>query len=135
MKSLDFWGVAAIDIDRDHVEIRPRELGLQPVQGRHLLSAGHAPGGPQVHQDRLAAPVRQLGELAIGILEGEVRQPQGCAHHGQRGHLAMRQRRDPFRDPGRAPAGGIAARAISQHAGAVDGGKADRDPDQHGPNG
>ena len=39
------------------LEIRAAELGLQGVERRHLLAAGHAPGRPQVQQHGAAAPV------------------------------------------------------------------------------
>src|SRR5262249_61122181 len=64
--------IAGIDVDGNHLEIRSPKLLLQRRERRHFPSAGHAPGCPQVHQDRLPAPVRQLLGPAFGILESEV---------------------------------------------------------------
>ena len=84
------------------------ELGLQAVQRRHFLAAGHAPGRPQVHQHRASAPVRQLSGLAVAVLEGQIRQLQRRGRHGQCRDFAMRQRRDLARKVDRPGAGGIA---------------------------
>src|ERR1700737_1205490 len=48
--------IAGVDVDRNHLEILAPKLGLQAVQRRHLLTTGHAPGGPQIDQHGLAAP-------------------------------------------------------------------------------
>src|SRR5262245_11087715 len=48
--------VALIDVDRDDLKSRAAEPRLQSVERRHLLAAGYAPGGPQIEQDRPAAP-------------------------------------------------------------------------------
>jgi len=57
-----FSGVAGVDIDGDHREIRSAEPGLQVFSSAgHLLGGrGHAPGGPQVHQNGASAPVGEL---------------------------------------------------------------------------
>ena len=54
---------------------------------------------------RSSAPVGELFRLAVGVLEGEVGQPQRRRGHGQRGDLAMGQRRDLFRQIDRGGAG------------------------------
>jgi len=60
-------GIAA-GRDGQDLEILASELGLQGTQPRHLLPAGAAPGGPEVHQDDLSAVVRQprLGAVLGG---------------------------------------------------------------------
>ena len=51
------------------------ELGLQRVERRHLLAAGHAPGRPQVEQHGAAAPVGQrLVARRRASLKASVRQ-------------------------------------------------------------
>ena len=50
-------GIAGVDIDRHHLEIRAAEPLLQRIERRHFLAAGHAPGGPQIEQHRAAAPI------------------------------------------------------------------------------
>src|SRR5216683_2285885 len=52
-------GIARVDVDRDHLEARPAELALERIERRHLLAAGHAPGGPQVEEHRASAPIRE----------------------------------------------------------------------------
>src|SRR5438034_4986563 len=59
-KIFGLFGVPGIDVDGDHLEIRSAEPGLQALERGHLLAAGHAPGGPQVHQHRASAPVGEL---------------------------------------------------------------------------
>ena len=88
------------------------ELCLQRVERRHLLAAGHAPGGPEVEQHRAAAPVGERALAARRIVEGEVGQPQRLLADGDRGHLAARQRRDALR-PARPPARRRASAAIA----------------------
>jgi hypothetical protein len=128
-----FVGVAGVDIDRDHLEILAAELGLQAVQRRHFLAAGHAPGRPQVHQHGSAAPVRQLPGPAVSIVEGEVRQAQRGGRHGQGGHLALRQRRELVRKLDRRAADGIARRVALQPANPVYPGKSDHRSNQDRP--
>ena len=42
-----------VDADRHHLEALLGVVLLQPGQARHLLLAGRAPGGPEVHHHRL----------------------------------------------------------------------------------
>ena len=66
-------GVARIDVDRDDLESRPAEIRLELVEARHLLSAWHAPGRPEVHQHRPAVEARQGdGSVSVGTLEGDI---------------------------------------------------------------
>src|SRR5215813_3806486 len=44
--SARLFGIAGVDIDRDHLERWPAEFSLERVERRHLLAAGDAPGGP-----------------------------------------------------------------------------------------
>ena len=57
--------IAGVDIDGDHLELGAAELGLQRVERRHFLAAGHAPCGPQVEQHRPAAPVGERLRRAV----------------------------------------------------------------------
>ena len=90
--------IAGVDVDRDHLERRPAELGLERVERRHLLAARHAPGGPQVEQHGAAAPVGQPV-----LLPGRHRAGRGRA-------AAAAARPPPRRRPRRAPAAQCAAR-------------------------
>ena len=67
--------IAGIDIDRHHLEFVAAELGLQLVERRHFLAAGHAPGGPEVQKHGAAAPVGELALMPLCILEGRDREP------------------------------------------------------------
>ena len=65
---------AFVDIDRHHLEILAAELGLQLVERRHLLAAGHAPGGPDVEEHHFAGKIGQRLRLAVPVGEGDFRQ-------------------------------------------------------------
>src|SRR5215470_18464403 len=52
-------GIAGVDIDRDHLELRAAELRLQLVERRHLLAAGDTPGRPKVKKHGAASPLRE----------------------------------------------------------------------------
>ena len=119
-------------------EIRSAEFCLQAVERRHLLAEGNAPDGPQIDQHKAAAPVRKLLGLAVGVLEGEIRQLQGRRRHGNGRDFAMGERRDPFGGIDRGAAGGVAAgaglcAAKADHSGitdeAADHDRADHDRD------
>ncbi len=69
---LRFLQIAGVDVDRDHRELRPAELGLQRVERRHLLAARHAPGGPEVEQHGLAAPVGQRLARSVFVVESQI---------------------------------------------------------------
>ena len=58
----------AVDADGHHLEVVRAQLLLQPVERRHLLAAGQAPGRPQVEQHDLAAPVGERALLARRVL-------------------------------------------------------------------
>src|SRR3954463_13367080 len=47
--------IAGADAGGGHLEAGPAELAFERIKGRHLLAAGHAPGGPEVEQDRAPA--------------------------------------------------------------------------------
>ncbi len=97
-------GIAGIDVDRDHLELRPAELGLQRVERRHLLAAGHAPGGPEIEQHGAPAPVGEVPLGAVGVAEADIGQAQRPLRDHERGDLAARERRDPL-GQSRPPAG------------------------------
>ena len=59
------FGIARIDVDSDDSEFVAAELALQAIQRRHFLAARHAPGRPQIQQNRASLPVRQLFRLAV----------------------------------------------------------------------
>ena len=86
-------GVAGVDVDRHHLELGAAELGLQGVQRRHLLAAGHAPGRPQIHQHRPPAPVASDLSAARGVLEGQIGKLAAPWPMRQRGDFALDQRR------------------------------------------
>src|SRR3546814_3421397 len=50
VEGVDDSHAGPIDGKRDNLEIGPAERCLQPVEGRHFLPAGPAPGGPEVEQ-------------------------------------------------------------------------------------
>ncbi|MCY1350068.1 hypothetical protein D9M69_362900 [compost metagenome] len=60
---------ALIERERHHLEVVAAQLGLESIQGRHFLTAGDAPGGPQVEQNHLAAEVSQAEWLPFAIDE------------------------------------------------------------------
>src|SRR3569832_1710045 len=127
-----FFGVAGVDVDRHHLEILAAELGLQPIKRRHLLAARHAPGRPKVHEHRLAAPVRKLLRLAVGVVEGKVGQPERRGRHGQRGYFAVGERGDLACKVNRARADRIARCVALEPAKPVYPGESDRGADDDG---
>ena len=54
----------AVDREGQHHDRPVGERGLQPVEGRHLLAAGRAPGGPQVEHHHLALERFEVGRLS-----------------------------------------------------------------------
>ena len=92
----------------------PPSLALQPGKRRHLLAAGGAPGGPEIDQHDLAAPIRELERLAGAIGEGDIGNRRALRLHHEGGERpggegpAHRVRRAPSRGP-RPVGGGLAA--------------------------
>ncbi|MNQ93388.1 hypothetical protein D3C85_1088530 [compost metagenome] len=72
-----------IEGERHHLEVWATELRLQPIQGWHFLPAGHAPGGPEVQQQHLAAKVGQAAHFPPGIDELEFRHRLWLWPYGQ----------------------------------------------------
>src|SRR5262245_5210964 len=105
-------GIAGVDIDRNHFERRPAEFSLERVERRHLLAAGHAPGGPQIEQHRAPAPIGEAVLVPPRVPEGEVGQAQRRIGDRERGHFPARQRRQALRQVDRAGAGGIGRIAL-----------------------
>src|SRR5712692_7110987 len=60
-----------VDRERDDFEARAAEPGLQPVERRHLLAAGRAPGRPEIQHDELALEVGERARAPRAILELE----------------------------------------------------------------
>src|SRR3546814_1130821 len=99
--------VCSSDLCHD-LEVRPAEPCLEPVECRHLLAAGSAPGGPDVEQDHLAPEVAKGERLSAAIREADLRQ---CARRvmqrhdghaflrcGRRTRSAARKAIDPLAD-------------------------------------
>src|ERR1700761_8068452 len=98
--------IAGVDVDGDDLKFVAAELGLERIERRHFLAAGHAPGGPQVEQHGAAAPVVERLHLAGVILEGEIGHAEPRMRHCERRDFAGGERRDPRRSGDRLPAGG-----------------------------
>jgi len=49
------------------------ERVAQPLDGGHLVTAGLAPGGPEVHQHHLAAVIGQPVLAPLQVFEGQLR--------------------------------------------------------------
>ena len=91
--------VAGVDVDGDNREIRAAELGLEPVEGRHLGLAGGAPGRPEIDQQQPALEIGQPGLGAVRTLEPDLgRRPGPAAGPAWRRPRPWRPRR-----PGPAP--------------------------------
>ena len=82
-------GSPFVDIDRDHLEILAAELGLERVERRHLLAAGHAPGRPDIEEHDLAAEIGQGFGLAVGVGEGKGRQFERLRPHQKGRHRTL----------------------------------------------
>src|SRR3546814_12846313 len=67
VEGVDDSHAGPIDGKRDNLEIGPAERCLQPVEGRHFLPAGPAPGGPEVEQHQLAAQAGEGEQLAAAV--------------------------------------------------------------------
>src|SRR6185437_3289053 len=101
-------GVAGVDVDGDDLEVRAAELLFERIERRHLRAAGHAPGGPEIEEHRLALEVGQREFLAAGVLEGEVRHLQRALGDVHRRDLTAGERGDLLRQRHRRPAGLVA---------------------------
>jgi hypothetical protein len=73
----------AVDRQRHDLEVRAAELGLEPVERRHLTPAGRAPGRPDVEQHDLAPELRKAHGFALAVLELDLRQRPGAFMHGE----------------------------------------------------
>src|SRR5688572_2982370 len=110
----DVLGAALVDADRGDPEAPGADRVEEPLHGRHLLAAGYAPGGPDVHQrhgspvilqrDRVAGgevdglEVRRLAvdlHAAFGRHPGERRRAQGESRHHDAGHGPLSRHRMP----------------------------------------
>jgi len=109
-----FVGIAGVDIDRHHFEAGTAEALFEGVERRHLLAAGHAPGGPQVEQHGPPAPMLKGERLALVVLEDESGQPERAFGHVDGGHLATRKRGHFLGQFDRRAASHITARIASQ---------------------
>ena len=127
-KILRFFGVAGVDIDGDHLEIRCRRAWFAGSRAPASPCGRARTRWPTDSPARCFRASRRAFGLAFGVLEGEVRQPQRRGRHGQRGHLAMRQRGELARKLDRTAAGGIAGRAALQPANPIYPGKSDQPP-------
>src|SRR5262245_20577901 len=107
-----FVAIARVDVDRNHLEARSAELGLERFVRRHLLAAGHAPCGPQVEQHRAPAPVREMPLGPRRVAEGEVGQALRRIGDRERRHLPARKRREAPRQVLRPRAGGVSRIAL-----------------------
>ena len=66
-------GAAAIEAERDDLELGAAEPGLEAVERRHLADAGGAPGGPEVEQHDPATKIGEGQRPAAGVGEADVR--------------------------------------------------------------
>src|ERR1700716_3838854 len=105
-------GVAGVDIDRDHLEASAAELLLERFERRHFLAAWHAPGGPQVQQNRAPAPVAEMPLAPGSVAEGEVGQAQRLLGDHEGRHLPARERRDALPQLDRRGAGAVGRIAL-----------------------
>lgn len=69
-KRIDDVGAAPVLGDGEDGESMT-ELGLEPVERRHLLDAGHAPGRPQIDEHEVAAKIGELLGRAVAGRESE----------------------------------------------------------------
>lgn len=108
---------AAIDRQRDDLELRAPEKRLEPVERRKLLPAGGTPRSPEIEQDQAAPEVGQPQRLAVNVDEAEVgeragrRMPferrgrEGGARAGRAGGRCRQHAAGSLRRPGGARAG------------------------------
>src|SRR2546430_6185003 len=80
--------VAEVHGDPDHLQGLRRAFPPQALEQGNLLAARLAPGGPEVHQQRTALPVRELVTDAIAVGERDLRQPLGY-RAPRRSHLRL----------------------------------------------
>ncbi len=64
----------AIDRQGDDLEVRAAKRALKPVEGRHLLAAGHAPCRPDIEQHDLAPEIRKRAVAAVAVDEPHIGQ-------------------------------------------------------------
>src|SRR5579871_331786 len=64
--------IAGVDVDGDDRKVLAVHPPDQPVERRHLLAAGHAPGRPQVQENGAAAEVGEMRGLSVAVPEGKI---------------------------------------------------------------
>src|SRR5690606_24775358 len=74
---------------RHDLEVRAAALGLQLVERRQLLAAGHAPGGPEIEQHDLAAEGFQRRGTILFVEEFGQRAWLPLGPRGKFAHLAV----------------------------------------------
>ncbi|MCY1430907.1 hypothetical protein D9M71_468650 [compost metagenome] len=63
---------ALIERERYHLEVVAAQFCLEAIQGRHLLTARDAPGGPEVEQNHLTPEVSQASWFSLSIDETHI---------------------------------------------------------------
>jgi len=82
--------IARIHTERHHFEILTAQRRLQPVQRRHLMTAGRAPGGPEIEQHHFTFEGIEAYLFALPVKErhGGQRLRLGETHEFR--HFALR---------------------------------------------
>src|SRR5258708_39762305 len=58
-----------VDRQRDHLEIRSAELGLKPIERRHLLPARDTPCRPDIEENDATSKIRECHRAPVAINE------------------------------------------------------------------
>ena len=67
-------GLEAVDGDANHLHPGWILPGLKLLEQWHFLSAGGAPGSPEIDEQGAAGPLRERPGLALEVLQGQRRQ-------------------------------------------------------------
>ena len=89
---LRFLEIPGVDVHRHHFEILATQFLLQLVERGHFEPARHAPGRPEIEEDRPATERIERDRLAFRVLEMERDHWLRGLWHLKCRHLALRQR-------------------------------------------